>query len=294
MQRILAATDLSSRGDHAVARAMELARRFGAELVLLHAVDDELPAPLRERQLADARAAMEDRVEPYRAAGGSVRVRAESGLDFQVIADVAKAEAADLVVAGPHRRSILRDLFFGTTVERLLRLGSFPVLVAFGGEPKPYATVLAAVDLVEESEFVLEMAARLAAPGRCHLMHVRIDPVDVQLSSFGSNPDVRIDYRRDVEAKVHEILARLTHAAKVEPMRPHVRHGGPVAASIEASARELGADLVVMGTTTQGRSMFQRWLHASRAEQALIEGSIDVLCVPLGTTTPIPDAPTIP
>lgn len=43
MQRIVAATDFSSRSDRAVRRAGLLAREFDAQLTLLHVVDDDQP-----------------------------------------------------------------------------------------------------------------------------------------------------------------------------------------------------------------------------------------------------------
>jgi universal stress protein E len=43
MKRILVATDLSERSRLALRRALSLARQFGAELTILHVVDDERP-----------------------------------------------------------------------------------------------------------------------------------------------------------------------------------------------------------------------------------------------------------
>ena len=47
MKRLLAATDLSSRSDRAVRRSAELARVLGAQLFLLHFVEDDLPTGVR-------------------------------------------------------------------------------------------------------------------------------------------------------------------------------------------------------------------------------------------------------
>ncbi|TVQ31456.1 MAG: universal stress protein [Geminicoccaceae bacterium] len=290
MHRILAASDLSPRGDHAVARGAELARRFGAELVLLHVVDDELPKAARQSQIGEAKDVLQAQAEPE----PNARVRIETGLDFQVIAQVAAAEAADLVVVGPHRRSLLRDLFIGTTVERLVRAAAFPVMVARNAAAAPYGRVIAAVDLVEEARDVLRLAAKLATSKPLQLVHVLIDPVAVQLSTFGVSPEAKSHHQKDVELKAKEILGRLARECGVEGVVPQVLHGGPVVTQLAAAAKELKADLVVMGTSAQSRSALERWLLASQAEQALIEADIDVLCLPLGTTTRIADAPRVP
>ena len=54
MRTFLAASDLSTRSDRAVAQAAHLAARTGARLVLLNVVDDELPAAVfnEERNLS--------------------------------------------------------------------------------------------------------------------------------------------------------------------------------------------------------------------------------------------------
>ena len=50
MKRLLIATDLSSRSELALARALRLTRQHGAELRVCHVVDDALPAHLVEAQ----------------------------------------------------------------------------------------------------------------------------------------------------------------------------------------------------------------------------------------------------
>ena len=49
MKHILVATDLTARSDRAIERAFSLARETGAELTILHAVDDELPASVADQ-----------------------------------------------------------------------------------------------------------------------------------------------------------------------------------------------------------------------------------------------------
>ncbi len=48
MKRLLIATDLSPRSERALARGLRLARQHGAELRVLHVVNDALPAYLAE------------------------------------------------------------------------------------------------------------------------------------------------------------------------------------------------------------------------------------------------------
>ncbi|MSO73848.1 MAG: universal stress protein, partial [Alphaproteobacteria bacterium] len=56
-KRLLLATDLSSRGDRALVRAIELASRWRAELHVVNALENELlPEPYRKREIAERQA----------------------------------------------------------------------------------------------------------------------------------------------------------------------------------------------------------------------------------------------
>ena len=60
-------------------------------------------------------------------------------------------EKPDLLVLGPHRRRIFRDIFIGTTVERTIREADCPVLMANAAPVGPYRHVLLSTDLSEGS-----------------------------------------------------------------------------------------------------------------------------------------------
>src|SRR5699024_7234873 len=74
-----------------------------------------------------------------------------TGTAFDGILRVAESVAADLVVMGTHRRQFLRDIFTGTTVERVIRTGPFPVLMVNNEVTGAYRRVLAAADRLEPS-----------------------------------------------------------------------------------------------------------------------------------------------
>ena len=62
---------------------------------------------------------------------------------------------------GAHRRDLLRDVFVGTTAERVMRHGDRPVLMVNRPPAGPYRGVLAAADLDEGSAHALRTAAAL-------------------------------------------------------------------------------------------------------------------------------------
>ncbi len=136
--KILCAVDFSEGSRLALEDGAELARRFGAELVLVHvreptrAVATELePSPERlEQEAVELGRKLENwRREAERLAGREVRAVLVSGPAAAEIVRIAGAERFDLVVAGTHGRTGLGRLLVGSVAERLVRESPCPVLV---------------------------------------------------------------------------------------------------------------------------------------------------------------------
>lgn len=140
-KHILAALDGSPRTSLVLGQAEQLARRSGAALHLVRAVNiplgmpveawsltgDELAARLVEaarQELADLRATL---APPL---AGEIFVRL--GRPAQVVCDVADAIPADLIVVGSHGFDVL-DRVLGTTAARIVNHASCSVLVARPG-----------------------------------------------------------------------------------------------------------------------------------------------------------------
>ncbi|AWK86503.1 universal stress protein [Azospirillum thermophilum] len=283
MRTLLVASDLSSRSDRAVAQAAYLAGRFGARLVLLHVVDDELPAALfdagREqaiRLLAET-ASGSGFLSPDR-----VAVRVDGGLDFRTILAVAAEEGAGLIVLGAHRRSLLEDVLTGTTVERVIRNAATPVLVARRSTPGGYVCTLAAVDLKEEETAVLRLAHRLADGQTLYLTHVQNDALSLRTPLAGARSDEMERSRRAIDARCEAALQDIARLAGLPAggWLPLVGWGSPAEEILDGVER-LHADLCVVGTRTRGRGAVERLLFGSVAERLLLDLTCDVLVVPL-------------
>src|SRR5690606_36064331 len=83
------------------------------------------------------------------------------GDPFQEILRAAEDGSADLIAMGSHRKSILRDVFVGTTIERVIRIGEYPVLMVNRPLGGPYRRVLVAVDFSETSAHAVRSAHTL-------------------------------------------------------------------------------------------------------------------------------------
>ncbi|WP_029007974.1 universal stress protein [Azospirillum halopraeferens] len=290
MKHIVAATDLSRRSETAVARAMLLARRFGASLTVLHVVDDELPARLFEAERARAQEFLDGFVAGLPGADGvAVAVRAVGGLDFRAIVDTADAEDASLIVLGAHRRNLIKDVFTGTTVERVVRSTARPVLVAKSADPADYVCTLTAVDLTAEAAEAVRLAHRMARGQTLYLLHVIDDTVTLQLklAEVGSAEVER--HRHAVEERCRQLIDAIAGEAglRAGEYLPVVEWSAPVPRLLDTAAT-FGADLAVVGTRTHAKGAVERLLLGSFAEQALRDLPCDVLAVPLDGSTALP------
>ncbi|QQP93370.1 universal stress protein (plasmid) [Skermanella sp. TT6] len=293
MKVILAASDLSPRSDRAVVQAAYLAARMEARLVLLNVVDDELPAPIfdEERGLAlralESTAARLDTLPRDR-----IDMRVSGGLDFREILAAAREEEADLIVLGAHRRAILEDILVGTTVERVVRNASTPILVVKRPGPGDYRCTLAALDLTAEAVSILEQAHGLAGGQTLYALHVADDSVGLrQLGDAAAADRHRAELARTCEGLLRGIARRAGLAPN--GFLPVVERGSPAQAILDA-AGAFGADLGVVGTRTRTRGPMERLLLGSVAERLLLDMPCDVLTVPLEGPTPLEGAGAVP
>jgi universal stress protein E len=157
--KLLAATDFSTRSHRALRRAGLLAQARGAELALVHVVDDDQPKDLvaiekreAERILAEQISAMPELCD------AQCCPSVVAGDPFDGILRTAASVQADLIVMGAHRKQLLRDIFVGTTIERVIRTGPYPVLMVNDKVKQPYRNALAAIDMSEASANAIRTA----------------------------------------------------------------------------------------------------------------------------------------
>jgi nucleotide-binding universal stress UspA family protein len=143
-QRILVPVDGSDASQHALRTAIDLARRFGASLRLVHVLEDAAylagydPTGAAAGELYKATRDSGERIlqqaaDTVRAAG----LQAETLFVDQfgdrlpdAVAEAARAWPADLVVVGTHGRRGLSRLMLGSGAEQIIRSAPVPVLVA--------------------------------------------------------------------------------------------------------------------------------------------------------------------
>lgn len=139
IDRILVPIDFSAYSKEALKYAIPFARKFKAELLLLHVVEPAIyPADFNFGQVGIP--SIEDELrtkaveelnkladkETKRRARSSIMVRV--GKPFIEIITAAKEENIDLIIMATHGHSGIEQILFGSTAERVVRKAHCPVL----------------------------------------------------------------------------------------------------------------------------------------------------------------------
>lgn len=280
--KILAATDFSTRSQRALRRAGLLARNVAAELTLVHVVDDDQPSAIVGLESREAQRYLAVQIASIAELKGlQCDSAVVTGNPFNGILNAAEARAVDLIVMGAHRKQLLRDVFVGTTIERVIRTGPFPVLMVNAEVEHSYKKVMAAVDMSEPSARAISTAkeAGLIGDASLSLVHGFDAFAKGKMSNAGIGKDELARYVATERLQVGRELVAFLEANDfgVDNWSLSIREGGPVEAIMEA-INEVAPDLLVIGT--HGRSGVLKVLLGSVTESVLRSVDVDVFAVP--------------
>jgi nucleotide-binding universal stress UspA family protein len=139
LKQVLVPTDFSDSARHALTYGMSFAREYGAELTLLHVVEnltvgyasDLFPVPMAEvfQEISGyARTELARLGAEAREKGISVREEVAQGKPSAEIIRFARENGIDMIVLGTHGKGVLDKALFGSTTERVVRGAPCPVL----------------------------------------------------------------------------------------------------------------------------------------------------------------------
>jgi universal stress protein A len=139
-KKILLCTDFSENSEPARALAMDYAKAFGAQLLIVHVidqggflyyvewVDDELNQIL-ERTMEAANIRLEELAKDCSEVLTGAKTHCRFGRPAKEIVDLAEEESADLIVVGTHGHTGVKHLVMGSVARSVLKTAHRPVLI---------------------------------------------------------------------------------------------------------------------------------------------------------------------
>ncbi len=293
-QHVLCPVDYSDFSRRALDHAAAIARWYGAELTVVHAVPLAIPAPVippaemavlveRPPDPVAAEAELRDFVTPVRDAGTPVVTMVVSGPVLAGITGTAADTHADIIVMGSHGRSGFERVLLGSMAERVLHAATCPVLIVprradrQAREEVLFKSILCPLDFSEASRAALDYALSLAKASDGHLTLVHaLEAIEEEpwIPSSFSVPE----YRRLREQEAHRSLERLVPAGASDWCQPETLVvTGKAYREILRMAEEKEADLIVMGV--QGRNPMGRMFLGSTAHHVVRYAQCPVLTI---------------
>lgn len=283
---VVVGTSLERTSDPVVATGLELARRAGARLVVVHAfpmpavysgtaMSSGILVPATQHEEKRCRAVLGEQLERVGASIDDVdKVVLEPGPPHIWLHETADETRADLVIVGAHEGGALSAVL-GSTADRVLRKSTCPVLVVRTALELPVEHVLAPVDLSTLSRHCLERGLRWLTevqdhpPGVVDALFV-LSPVDRE-GSVNFSPE-QVDRFAALE------LERFGDQLEVDVRVERHTRVGQAKAEILAFLDEHPVDLLIVGT--HGRSGFERFMLGSIAAAIVRHAKVNTLVVP--------------
>ena len=295
---LIAVKNPDERRQPGVDKAIDIARQLGASVELFHAISTpvflELEpltghslAQIKRESLDLRRARLEKLAQRARKLG--VKATAHVAWDFpphEAIVRRAEHAGVDLIIADCHQGRRLKPWLMHLTDWELLRLSARPVLLLKNERPWKEPLLLAAVDPSHAhakparlDSAIVEHAKALSRTlgGSFELVHANFPAAFGLLMADpamdGSTLAAAYDHQKAISKKTFEKFAA---KARIPKARCHIIDTDP-AFALPHVAREVGADIVVMGAVS--RSGLKRVFIGNTAERVLDALPCDVLVV---------------
>lgn len=262
MKNILLATDLAGETDRAFERAVKLALSLKA---MLHIIYVYQPSSLAKKINAEeiSTVSEKEKLDSYLDSNKELKnvkytVTVKENLEpFTEIIKLGNDANAELIVMGMHGKSKLRDKFIGTTIEKVIRKGSLPVLMVKNKPLGEYGNVLVGTDFSVGSGQALRLAFNVAPKGVVNLVHFYEIPdtyIGDKISQYAG--DV---IEKNEKEKLEKFVKEYSITHKREPSEKpefhyHIAQGNPYNSLIQEVARH-GAELISIGAHSRPKLM---------------------------------------
>lgn len=259
MKRILVPTDFSEEAENALHVAAQLARKYDAEIYLLHLLElpltqidafsahSDLPEAMFFMKLAHKR--FEEVMDKEWLQGITVHETVEFHQSFTSLVDTCKEKNIDMIVMGSHGVSGLKEMFIGSNTEKVVRTSHVPVLVIKKSHDEfDINDLVFASDFKKDNKETYKQAAKLAESfdAKMHLVLVNTP------NNFSTT------------AKAEKMIEDFTAGHHFRNYTVNIYNDESVEQGILNFSKSIDADLI--GISTHGRQGIAHFLNGSISE----------------------------
>lgn len=272
VNRIAVPTDFSKSAYVAIDHAVDIAKRFGAEIVLIHVLDASAYGGIfvttqksEYKDLELAKLKLQDESEGLRSRTGlHVSHFVSSGRIYDEIVRIANEEEADIIVMGTHGVSGWAEFFAGSNAFKVVTQSDCPVLsIQENANKAELKNIILPIDQTDESRQKVRYAVAFAK---------KFDSI-IHIASLLTDDEPAIRY--DFEKKVKQIVDYLDREGV-----PHTETtlvGSNLATMTMNFGESKGGNLIVM--MTEQEANLTGFLMGPYAQQIVNHSRIPVLSI---------------
>lgn len=289
VRTLVVASDLSPAAETAVEQAALLAKRWNAELVLLHVFNDSIWATIKaiydaetwggcDPVLAARNRLSQQARELNEKLGIKVRSETRTGHVAMEIATYCREQEVQLLVVGEHGENWIGDAVFGGTALKVLSHAQLPVLLVRRAVSPESSCILLATDFSANATRAAQLSIDWFPDAQQHLVHAYAVAFEGRMRMAGVSPEnierYRIDELTRAEQTMQEQMRTLRSKNRIGWL---LVHGYPATVLLREAER-YGADMVVIGK--HGGTMLDENLLGSVPQNVLYHAHCNVLLVP--------------
>ena len=286
MKLLLVGIDFSSRSDRALRRAVILARKLSAEILLINVTGEGAVLEEGGRQESHPSATLRRLARTlHEDEGLRCHIEVRNGRPAEQLAKAAQDANADLLVIGPHRRRLIRDSFGAITAERIVQQVQIPVIAANTPPSGHYRRVLVPIDLDHAFKDAAHtfQTLNLADNAEIVLMHVYDPEAREMLSRAMVRQDLKRKYLAErARSADNELKAFADKFGLGRATRRVLEARGSDSSNIEEFALEDATDLIILPRSQKG--VVARSILGSVTSDLIRSARIDVLIAPSGNS----------
>lgn len=209
VQQVLVAFDRSAMSEEALRRAVCVAQKKKAQLIVVHVIEPPFIASpylgsIDEKAIRDDITLVVERVI------GDAQVEHMLFLEYGEPADAIRLQVkktqADLIVVGSHGKEDLQSDHLGTTTLKLIQRCRLPVIIVKRAMDHPYQKMIAPTNLSEHSKECVLFARHLYSGLLPKYLYAAGTISDLQALTYHIGPEQRDDLRKKMALKAkHEL-----------------------------------------------------------------------------------------